>query len=59
MSTNSTAKGFSTRLEIRGDNATIIREGLERKMKLDNRRTYTNTIEAILLEYFSQKKAKK
>lgn len=43
---------FSTRIEIRDESAKIIREGLDAKMKKERRKTYTATIEAILLDYF-------
>ncbi len=42
---------FSTKIDVVGDNATKIRTILELKMKKDNRRTYNNAMETIILEY--------
>lgn len=42
---------FSTRIEIRGESAEKVRKILDAKMKEDNRKTYTNTIESIILDY--------
>ena len=46
---------FSTRLEIRGENAEKVRKVLDAKMKKDSRKTYTNAIEAIIIEYGIEK----
>lgn len=51
-------KRFSARLEVLGENANIIKKGLEEKMKKESRKTYNNAIEAALIEYFSKPKAK-
>lgn len=47
---------WSVQLNVSGDNAHLIKDGLDKKMKDDNRKTYNNTIEAALVEYFNQKK---
>lgn len=47
-------KNFSTRIEVRGENAKKIREGLDTKMQNECRKTYTSTIEAILIDYFKE-----
>lgn len=43
---------FRTVIDVEGDNAVTIRDGLNAKMKKENRTTYNNTIETILLEHF-------
>ena len=45
---------FKANLDIRGDNAKLVREGLDKKMAKESRKTYTNTIEAILVDYFKK-----
>lgn len=53
--TKTPIKNFSTRLEIRGENAKIVRDGLDAKNKAEKRKSYTGTIEMILVEYFEKK----
>lgn len=51
-------KRFSTKLDVFGENAEIIKKGLEAKMKAESRKTYNNAIEAALKEYFTSKSNK-
>lgn len=54
--TTQSIKNFSTRLEIRGENAKLVREGLDAKNKKESRKSYTGTIEAILVDHFTKHK---
>lgn len=42
---------FDIRIKVGGDRAILIREIVERKQIVEHRKTYSDTIEAIILEY--------
>ena len=50
------AKTFDVRLNIRGNNADIIRNFIEIKMANENRKKITDTVEAVLLEAAKKQK---
>lgn len=55
MATEATKDILDTRVAIKGKNAPIIRELLDKRMEKDCSKKYGNAIEAILMEYIEIK----